>query len=302
MTARTYNRMVYDALRNQPLRGTRRGGDGTGPHHWRATFRKADAQHWLIFVGAGTVNDHMAGITYRIEDDPRAWKMTQDYPAYAAAQRLYGTGVKLVDRPLTDRVDPPHIVLTSPSADDPRDLGDFVKVVDDRTHTPDFFRSAEQWDLDLYRASVFLTTSPKNFLRVEDFVHFPLPARVVRYRVTAAAQMPPRIYGTQAGGEFELAQVFLTRDPRARNPVNTDKLYIRQRCFWSLCTANNAPNPFGNYLPAGELSLANGLAAGIGDAFAVAASAAAQALQGVILNAIGIDFEKAASVEFWSAA
>ena len=139
MTAAEYNALLARAAQNQPLRGTRSEGNGPGPHAWRVTalrisarkqnewginpldgtqyfsaaiFQKGGGQvakpGWRIYVGPGTVNDRVAAITYRTKSDPRGWQIPENYPAAQG---------ETVDRLLTERIDPPHLLLTAPGDD-----------------------------------------------------------------------------------------------------------------------------------------------------------------------------------------
>jgi len=333
-----FNRLVRLALRNEPLRGLspRPGGAGS-PHHWEVSWRRVsdgssgtasstvapvaglqrvagggrfalnatgDPRLWRIFVSPGTVNDHMAAITYRRAGDPRGWTMPPDHPGIPLAKKIYGPNWDLIDRLLTERTDPPHLLVATPHATDPKDLGDFVRVRDDSR--PAFFRTAEMWDLDLYSAALFISAMPARPSYVEGVTHFPLPQRISRYRVMVRSVMPTVPPGVQLGGQFRLATLYLTRDPKHRDPVFTDTLHVRQLCYWSLWTANALPadlltltgaivdlafatNLLPLTLPSGALAAASILAA---NAYAT----------NLLLDELANIFDSASTVDFWSAA
>lgn len=289
MTSREYNERVAAVARNQPLQGYTRRGGGSSQHHWPISFRQTaepSRRWWAIFVGPGAVNEHVAGISYLRTGDPRGWVMPPDHPGIALATKLYGPAFELIDRRLTERVDPPHILVQAP-AEVAGELSDFEPVPEaDRLPLP-FFRTARMWELELYRAVVFLTAQPRAYSRAETIYNLPIVARPSRFRIGVAPRMPVPQIGTSLGGLKLLAELYLTRDPRSPQPLLTDTLYARERCFWSLCTANAEPNPFGLQNPFDPLS---------SDGIAIA-----QILSDV-LAAIGANLESASSVEFWTAA
>lgn len=289
MNAEEFNRKVEEALRNEPLRGVLRIEEGSDFHHWEISSRRAadpEQRRWRLFVSPGAVNDKVAAITYLRDGDPRGWIMPEDHPGIAMARRLYGSDFKLVDRLLTEREDPPHLLLTAP-AEDGSDLGDFRRIEDAQRITPAFFRSAEMWELELYRASLFLTAQPQNFSYVENRLRLPVPTRNARFRLAVASRLPVDTEGVATGGQLEIARLFLTRDPRARSPIVSDTLYVQPRRFWSFWTANAEPDPFGNF------------AATFGSADP---TGAIEAITAAAFAAIGADLAAASSVEFWSAA
>lgn len=289
MTSREYNALVSRAAENQPLRGTRRDGTGPGPHHWRVTAQRLDASH-RVFIGPGTVNDRVAAISYRIDGDPRGWQMPDGYPV--------PTGETTVDRLLTERIDPPHLLLTSP---DGKDGGDFEQVTDGiRSRHPSFFRTAAMWDLELWTAVVFVTAEPLTSSIAFSILGFPLPKRNGRFRVATRTRMPAQPVGTQSGGAHQLATLYLTRVP---GKPELDKLYIQQRTFWSLWTANADINPLGPFYDPSLGSSVNfgGIGGGIADAFAQATLATIDAVTSNALAGIAELYSEASTVQFWTA-
>lgn len=338
MKSADFNRLVREAARNQPLRGVTRRASTGGQHHWMVSYRRMlekeefdfginpltgkpffsdpvfqkkpseTDRFWRIFVGPGTVNDRMAGITYRTLNDPRGWTMPADYPALADAKKIQGAAPDTVDRPLTDRADPPHLLLTSPSVANAKDTGDFQRIEDkDRSIVaPRFFRTREMWNRDLYSAALFLTASPATASWVEGVSHFPLPTRLSRFTVRALSRMPNKTPGVNAGGDFPLATIYLTRNPRAKNPFTTDALYVRQLCYWSLWTANATPNALlsvAEVIAEGAFASNLGLLALPSGALAAEAFLAGSAIvTNIVLDELSSIFDAASSVEFWSAA
>lgn len=337
MNFEEFNTLARKAARNEILQGVPpRRSAGDSPHHWRVSWRRVsdssqgssgadrpvasiqrvagggdfalnatgDPRLWRLFVGPGTVNDHMAAITYRRRGDPRGWIMPPDYPGIATAVKIYGPDFEMVDRLLTERINPPHLLVTTPSAVDAKDLGDFERVPDGSR--PAFFRTSAMWEQDLYSAALFVSAMPLRPSYVEGRTHFPLPTRIARFRIALRSRMPTRPPGVQIGGQFPLATIYLTRDPKNRNPVFTDTLHLRQRCYWSLWTANALPidlltiagvlvdvafaaNLLPLILPSGAL---------VAESF-LAANAIATNL---LLDELSNIFNTASSVDFWSAA
>lgn len=305
VSAREYNDRVRAAARNQPLRGVTRPGIGIGNHDWKITVARGDdlstinsqlSDTWRVYVGPGAVNDRIASITYLRTGDPRGWTMPDDYPAIPEMKRIYGKDFQLVDRKLTDKIDPPYLVVTSPapssssSSSSSSSLGDFERVPD--RSRPPFFRTEPMWELDLYQARVFIVANQAKFMRIEDLLHFPFPATFNRFRVAAARALPDKLLGSDTGGFFELGRLYLLRDPEGQTQ---DQLLAQQTCFWSLWTINSNPNPYGgfNLLPGSAPNtglIANSVGAGLGAAFSDFIN---QIIAGI--------YESAASVEFWTA-
>ncbi len=321
MTSAEYNALVSRAAENQPLRGTRRDGTGPGPHHWRVSALRISAKKqnewginpldgtqyfsaaifqrggqvatpgWRIYVGAGTVNDRVAAITYRKENDPRGWKMPEGYPATAESQT--------VDRLLTERADPPHLLLTGPG-EDSKAGGDFERVPDNiRARHPSAFRTREMWDLELWTAVVYVTAEPISSSIAWDRTGSPLPKRNGRFRIAARSRMPVQPLGTQSGGAHQLATLYLTRTP---GEPERDRLYVQQRTFWSLWTANADISPFGVFDPfLGVGPGFGGIGGGIVDAIGDATFAAIDIITLGTLSEIAELYSDASTVEFWTA-
>ncbi len=322
MTATEYNALVSRAAQNQPLRGTRRDGNGPGPHHWRVSAVRISGKKqnewginpldgtqyfsasiftqnktpvakpgWRIYIGAGTVNDHVAAITYRRENDPRGWRMPDGYPATGESQT--------VDRLLTERLDPPHLLLTGPSTDG-KSGGDFERIPDSsRARHPSAFRTREMWDLELWTAVVYVTAEPVSSSIAWDHLGFPLPTRNGRFRIAARSHMPNTPPGTQLGGAHQLATLYMVRTPGA---PERDTLYVQQRTYWSLWTANADINPFGNFDPLlGSAPSFGGLGGGIVDSIAQGTFATIDAITGGALQSIADLYAQASTVQFWTA-
>ncbi len=318
MTEREYNAVVRAAARNQRLGGTRRGGQATPSHHWRVTASplprknewginpldgtqyfsdaifsqsgKFSSDAWRINIGPGTVNDRMACITYKVADDPRGWQPPPDYPL--------ATGESQVDRRINEQRDPPHLLAVAPS-EDGKKPGDFRQMSDeDRRTYRSFFRTREMWDCELWTASVFVTAEPLTQGIAWDRLGFPLPARNGRFRCMVRPEMPAAVRGTQLGGQHQLAELHLVRVP---GKPERDRMFVEQRCFWSLWTANADMNPFGEWNPfLGSPPGFGGIGGGIADAFAQAAFAFADFITGQALQEIADLYAGASTVEFWS--
>ena len=238
MNSTQFNELVRDAARNQPLRGVKRNAGGPSSHHWKTRVARVsgDPRQWRCYVGPGVINDRVAAITYLRTGDPRGWEMPPDYPGIAAMQRIYGSGFTVVDRVLTEKQDRPHLLLTAPS-EDGSDTGDFERVPDE--YREPFFMTEPMWKLDLWQAVVFATAAPRRYSRVENSLGFPAPTSTARFRVATRSRMPDLSPGIiAAGGQIELARLFLTRDP-AR--PDRDAIHVQQRVFWSLATRNVEP-------------------------------------------------------------
>ncbi len=284
MTSEQFNAAVRAAARNQPLGGTRRGGSGEPWHHWKVRVEKADpsaeGNQYRVLIGPGAVNDSIAAITYLATGDPRQWE-----PATSPATAT-------VDRLLTEPEDPPHLLIETPLA---ADLGDFERVPDDERR-PSAFRSKADWEKQLWQCSVFVSATPANYGRVENRLHFPLPKRNTRFRVAARSRMPNTTFGVQLGGNFELARLYLLRDP---THAERDELLVQQLCFWSLWTAN--VSPYLDFDVASPELPTFGVGAGLADSFAQGQSEISDIITGELFQRIAADFESAAHVEFWTA-
>lgn len=321
MTAHEYNLLVRRAAQNQPLRGTRREGGAPGPHHWRVSARRQSTRSndwhinqldgkqffsdaifsqsgkftsdaWRIYIGPGTINDRVATITYKTTGDPRGWTPPEGYAIEAGAQT--------VDRKLTEQLDPPYLLAVAPSTDG-KSPGDFLRMSDEiRKRYRSFFRTAEMWERELWTASVFVTAEPLTPGIAWDRLGFPLPVRNGRFRCMVRPQMPATPQGTQLGGTHQLAELYLVRVP---GKPELDRLYVEQRCFWSLWTANADISPFGEFQPFIDTAVSglDALAGGLGGAIASGAYAFANAVTLGALQEIADLYASASSVEFWTA-
>lgn len=332
MTAHEYNLIVSRAAQNQPLRGTRRDGTGPGPHHWRVTAQRIGVKKqnewginpldgyqyfseesrinpldgkaymgndkpkpkpgWRIYVGPGTVNDRVAAITYRREHDPRGWQMPENYPALDESPT--------VDRLLTERTDPPYLLLTGPGDTAAKTGGDFERIPDAlRARHPSAFRTREMWELELWTAVVFVTAEPVSSSIAWDRIGAPLPTRNGRFRIAARSRMPNQPLGTQHGGAHQLATLYLTRTPEK---PERDALYVQQRTYWSLWTANADLSPFGNFDPfLGVGPGFGGIGGGIVDAIGDATFATIDLITFGALSDISELYSDASTVQFWTA-
>jgi hypothetical protein len=321
MTAREYNALVRREAQNQPLRGTRSVGGAPGPHHWRVSARRQSTQKngwhinpldgkqffsdaifsqsgkftsdaWRIYIEPGTVNDRMSRITYKVADDPRGWEMPANY-------RRENPTAPTVDRKLSEHIDPPYLLAVAPSADG-RDPGDFLRMSDEiRKRYRSIFRTREMWDCELWTASVFVTAEPLTQGIAWDRLGFPFPARNGRFRCMLRPQMPVTPSGTQLGGTHQLAELHLVRTP---GKPERDRMFIEQRCFWSLWTANADISPFGEFQPYLDTARGlDGLAGGIAGAIAVGTYAFVDAVTLGALQEIADLYASASTVEFWTA-
>jgi hypothetical protein len=89
------------------------------------------------------------------------------------------------------------------------------------------FCSAEDWDVELWRASVLLTASP---IQASFFAAQLPPPRLAKSRLYTSGALPAPNYGASAGGFVELATLYLLRDPK--DPLGTAGIQVRQREFY----------------------------------------------------------------------
>lgn len=79
-------------------------------------------------------------------------------------------------------------------------------------------------------------------------------------------------------------------------------MFIEQRCFWSLWTANADISPFGEFQPYLEtVTGLDGLAGGIAGAIAIGTYEFIDAVTRGALQEIADLYASASSVEFWTA-
>ncbi len=284
MSAAEFNAIARAGARQQVLSILERRTPAGIECHWQARAERflrpslLDPQRtWSLFVRPGTINDRVAAISYRKSDDPRGWEPGPEHPALVAAEKTFGAGYVFADRELTEKQDPPYLLVTTPDAAG-GDLGDFQRVQD--RARPEFFRDEQSFEADLYRASVFVTAAPLRVSRAENRLGLPVPTRNRRFRLHVGP-LPLRLVTVAAGGHFELHRVFLLRQP---GQPEADQMFVQQRCFWSLWTANVAPDLFGNFDPF--------LPPGVFDLF----NAFTDILFGEVANVL----ESAGSAEFWT--
>ncbi len=178
---------------------------------------------WRVDVASACINDLPVCMIYDRAHDARGWVMPDKYPAPKRGD--FGYNPVLVDRPLTEKTDPPFLVVQAPGAGQPvAQWKDFVPVAD--SIRPDFFKTEEMWSKTLMRAFVIASTDPAVAQQYEPR----LPPALKRFRVFAGKR-PLRV--TEEGGGFvEIARLYLTRDPD-NDPAN-DQLYVEQLVFWDL--------------------------------------------------------------------
>lgn len=326
MNAREYNRRVAELARHQPLRGARReGGGGSSLHKWRVEVEPAEGaadfgrnpltgeayfsasvfaqpenpavgQLWRVHVGTGCVNDEPAAIEYRRTGDPRGWEMPPGYPPFERLRAAFGDSYPFVDRPMWEEPRP-FLLVTAPNAD-ASDLGGFTRVSNGAR--PESFRTAEAWECDLYRASVWVTVG---FWRADPAFDLIRPAsapqrRFRRWRV-AAGRLPVPAEGIRIGDARELATLYLLRLP---GHPEDDTIEVRQRVFWDLRARSVAPTlNLANALEALELGTlgVTGLGA-VGLAAGTALLAAETLLAEAILDNLNAILDSASGTEFWS--
>jgi hypothetical protein len=231
---RRWNYIVDDFSRLLPTLVTSPGqGDLSFPWKTDASLfddGKGTPRLWRMDVALGTVNDLAPPIIYRATADPRGWT-----PATPPTD-----GSPIVERSLAE-FDTPFLLLTSPAPNAPASSTDQFKQVSDYAR-PDFFRTADMWELLLYQSSVFLTTT------VTDLSGPNLPISFLSRLATAvrlsAGPLPSVALGSEAG-VLELARVFLLRDPTDTDGSN-DTIMVRQQVYYCLQAELDSPSP--NYL------------------------------------------------------
>jgi len=174
---------------------------------------------WRVDVACGTLNDGLALIPYLREGDPRGWQM----PAGFVHPDLAAPSSPWIDRDGCDDLDDPPFLVA-------RELQDFVRIEDRarRGIEDGAFCSAADWELELYRAHVILSATP---LVINTVPNLPPPA-LKRVRLYVSRSLPTAVIA-EAGIAFELATLYLLRDPR--DPANA-QLRPRQRETWPIWT------------------------------------------------------------------
>jgi hypothetical protein len=212
MTSDQFNERVREAARHQRLRGHVRASEGRIKHKWKVTAEryvpqnfgdfginpltgdpyfsawvfqhdKPDQRRWRIDVGEGCVNSQPAVIEYLRRDDPRGWQMPAGYLPFNPIKKILGEAYPFVDRPMWE--DPrPFVLVTTPDPENEKDLGGFIRTPDQRR--PQFFRTADMWEKDLYQASVWVSVSFWHADPALDLVRkSEAPRRLQRWRVFA---------------------------------------------------------------------------------------------------------------------
>lgn len=260
MTALDFNERVRTAARHQRLPGVRRDAPGTTHHKWKVECARADAaaaqtldfginplsgeryfsasvfaqpgsaaagRLYALTVGTGCVNDQPACIEYLAQGDPRGWTMPEHYAPYLARQKVYGARYRFADRPLWED-ERPFLLLTAPDAA-AHDLGGFERV--SNATRPEFFRTEEMWERDLFVAYVSVTISP--FRADPAAVNLAIGgARASRWRLTAGKK-PQAVAdaGVAKIASKVLARIYLVRTP---GKPELDETHVRQDTFWNL--------------------------------------------------------------------
>lgn len=328
MTAFEFNELVRAAKSNTLLRGFTRHDGGGVLHKWKVTAdkwsgraveaqdfgtnpltgrpyfsdpifqhgEKPDPRLWRIDVGTGCVNDEPATIEYFKSGDPRGWEMPQDYVPYAATAPVLGADYPFVDRPMWD--DPrPFLLVTAPSLTVAEDLGGFTKVADARR--PDYFRTAEAWERDLYQASVWVAVSSWRADPSFDLVRIrETPKRLQRWRVFAG-RFPTKADAVRAGSAKELARLYLLRD---RAQPERDEMEVRQMTYWNFRARTVEPVfALGAALEIAEFGTLAVLPLGAGGlVLGTALLAAETALIAIEIDNLNALLESAGTTEFWS--
>jgi hypothetical protein len=184
-----------------------------------AKFTAEDA--WQLTIHPGTILDRIPTILYQRKDDPRGWTVPEGYVEDPASTSPW------IERDLLDDpIDPPILVLRDPPA------GDFTRIADtDRLALESgAFCSEADWQRELWRAHVILSARP--YRQAWQSIALP-PPTLNRFRITAARALPPAT-DAASGATFELATLYLLRDPSAPEAA---ELKVRQREWWSLWTA-----------------------------------------------------------------
>ena len=231
-----FDRLLDRARESTPLPGRRPFDLPGGLNcHWKASraLSPTNPYQWLVTVQPGAVNDIVASVPYLPTGDPRGFTLTPGYPGLPRLLAIYGSYDKIlvVDRLLTESP-APYLIAQSPALDG-ASPGDFQKVPD--SQRPPYFATAAMWKFDLWQASLYLGASSIGRSVSDTFI---LPSSLGRYRLGIAPAVPtvPPQDSTIAGYK-ELHRLYLTRDP---TNVARDALYLQQRLFWSLWTANAA--------------------------------------------------------------
>ena len=258
-SALQHNGLVKALLRSRMLGVIPRFGAPTPyPHCWRVTADRFEATKtskldpkttWRLDVTAGTVNDGLAAIPYLRDQDPRGWVQPPDY---TAASTSSSNLTAWIDRDSLDDLDnPPFLVIRDPSVN--------ATSSNEWTYIPDNLRphleggafcGADDWKLELWRAHVLLSAVP---LKTYWLAGALTPPALKRYRLYTAGVKPGISFAAQSGGWLEIATLYLLRDPKAKDPIATGEIRVRQRVFWPLWVT--IVQPGGALLDATQTSL-----------------------------------------------
>lgn len=180
-------------------------------HPWRCTLQSgALPRQWRLTMKSGFVDDVEATVAYLAENDPRGWKMPENFPA----SRIHH-GV--CERSWREKLDAPYLSL---------DLSrDFLPVPD--AARPAFFMTEAAWEKDLWMASVFLCARPINLIAGRT-----LPPR----HRTWAGKMPSA-FTAYPYGIRELARVYVL----AGSSPEDAEAHLQHREFYDLHTAAVEP-------------------------------------------------------------
>lgn len=225
------------------------------PEGGRAAFTADNA--WEISIRSGAILDQLPSILYRREGDPRGWDLPKDYVESEPVNSPW------VERDLLDDPSNPPILVVRDPDEAAAKSPDFTRIADkDRLAIEGgAFCSEADWGLELWRAHVVLTARP--FRQSWQSVSLPAP-RLNRFRLYTLRSRPS--ISAAAGATFELATLYLLRDPQS--PASA-RLKVRQHEWWGLWTT--IVQPAGG-LPALIGGLADGQG-GINDLLAQLASA-----------------------------
>lgn len=338
LSASQFNERVRRAACNQVLPSAHHAGGGSFIHRWQTTVDRIDPVNakpfdfgnspldglpyfsasvfnnkpgkenrlWKVNVTPGCVNDEQACIEYLAKGDPRGWIMPANYGPYKAAQSIFGKNYAFVDRPMWES-DSPFVTVTTPSGDG-RDLGGFAKVPDNRR--PDWFRTEDAWEKDLYLASVFVSITPYRAdptaasLAVRG-------SRARRWRVMAGQISPDPLnaalgnigLGTAGIASCELARLWLLRDP---GKPDDDEITVQQLVYWDLAARAIVDVPFLELIGAAAITadlglIALSLAGGtLGLSLAVGALGVETAVVSLVLANLNDIVAATSGVEFWT--
>lgn len=173
------------------------------------------AANWRIDLRAGTMNDTLPVIPFRRQNDPRGWQPPSGYVDPAPSNSPW------IDRDVLDDLDDPPFLVA-------RETRDFTRIADkDRIKVESgAFCGADDWERELWRAHVLLSATPHVINIGPDL---PSP-KLNRLRLYLVPTLPTTTIAP-AGVAFELATLYLLRDPDGRD---ASELRVRQREHWPI--------------------------------------------------------------------